>query len=67
MPVRSLLDQMLIQETSKRSSAADMLSQWQELYLTLCKRERDDERAGRLLKTTEAAPDRAAQVRRGNR
>jgi hypothetical protein len=46
--VKSLLEQMLIQDTSKRPSAADMLGKWQELFLTLCRRERDDERAAKM-------------------
>jgi serine/threonine-protein kinase len=48
LSVKSLLDQMLIQDTSKRPSAADMLGQWVELFLTLCKRERADEQVARM-------------------
>lgn len=51
--VKSLLEQMLIQDTSKRPSAAEMLGKWQELFLALCKRERDDERAARMRTTSE--------------
>ena len=54
--VRALLEQMLIQDTSKRPSAADMLGKWQELFLTLCKRERDDERAAKMRMTSKPAP-----------
>jgi len=50
--VKSLLEQMLIQDTSKRPSAADMLGKWQELFLTLCRRERDDERAAKMRMTS---------------
>jgi hypothetical protein len=49
--VKSLLEQMLIQDTSKRPSVAAMLGKWQELFLTLCRRERDDERAAKMRMT----------------
>jgi serine/threonine protein kinase len=56
-PIRSMLGQMLIQETDQRPSASDLLSRWQELFLTLRKKEDADRRAARMQEASREAPE----------
>jgi hypothetical protein len=48
--IKNLIEQMLIEETENRPDASEILSRWQEFYLSVCRREHAEKRAAGLKK-----------------